>query len=204
MFFDAQRKFETQQEQWRSGPTGSYVAQLMRQYGDRGKSVFRERADPEFQRALEFREREKAHYKSLERKLTDTERKLAHVESQFGRAVKILEKKKAASDARRRDRERRDRDSRDGSSVVPSVQTHAGPREEEKTVTFSEVESTTENDGSPSTRGGTDRSSVRSGESETDIHEQEGRASDGAPNDAVDDNDRSTEEHDLPERGGVD
>ena len=33
MFFDAQRKFEAQQDQWRSGPTGSYVAQLMRQYG---------------------------------------------------------------------------------------------------------------------------------------------------------------------------
>jgi len=84
MFFEAQERFKKGQI-YGNGPQSSYIQSLMQQYGDGGRKVnkFRESSQADFERALEFRRREKEHYSALENDYTSMMQRMQTMQTQI-------------------------------------------------------------------------------------------------------------------------
>jgi hypothetical protein len=79
MFLEAQRRFE-QNSQRGKAFSSSYVSDVLRNYGDHGRKIpLKQSANADFEKALQFRNREKQEYEQLRRshtKMLDDNRKM--------------------------------------------------------------------------------------------------------------------------------
>lgn len=82
MFFEAQRRFRENQVRGNAF-VSDYTRDVLRNYGDRGKKInLPQESDAAYQRALQFRDREKQHYKQLTAQLRETQRHLDYMRNQ--------------------------------------------------------------------------------------------------------------------------